>query len=113
VHGDSLHDFCMLFIVVDEEKVKSWAKTNSLDFDDKLMENDLLREQVYSDVLELAAKNKLNSLEKPKQMMLLKDPWTIEDDILTPTLKMKRNIAKKRYESDITRMYDAGAMTTT
>lgn len=63
---------------------------------------------VYKDVLRLATENKFNSLEKPKQIKLLKDPFTIESDILTPTMKLKRNIAKKMYETDIEAMYKMG-----
>jgi long-chain acyl-CoA synthetase len=40
--------------------------------------------------------------------MLLKDPFTIESDMLTPTFKLKRNVAKKLYEADIDRMYAEG-----
>jgi len=33
--------------------------------------------------------------------MLFKDPWTIENDFLTPTMKMKRNIAKLKLVDEI------------
>jgi len=54
----------------------------------------------------LANHNKLNSLEKPKQMTLIAEPWTPESGMLTPTMKMKRNIGKERLEADIKRMYN-------
>ena len=66
--------------------------------------------KVKEDVYRLATENKFNSLEKPKQIMLLKDPFTIESDILTPTMKLKRNVAKQMYKDDIDRMYAAGPM---
>lgn len=40
--------------------------------------------------------------------MLIKDAFTIESDMLTPTMKLKRNIAKETYKADIDRMYEAG-----
>ena len=43
--------------------------------------------------MKLADANNFNSLEKPKQFMLFKDPWTEQNEFLTPTMKMKRNIA--------------------
>jgi len=58
-------------------------------------------------MMALATANKLNSLERPKQMTLLLDPFTIEDGILTPTMKLKRNIAKERYKEQIVTMYNA------
>ena len=52
------------------------------------------KQEVYDDLIRLAVANKFNGLEKPKQIYLLKDPFTVEDDFLTPTMKLKRNIAK-------------------
>ena len=63
--------------------------------------------------MKLASANKLNSLEKPKQITLLMDPFTIESDILTPTMKLKRNIATDRFKDQITKMYEAKAMAPT
>lgn len=45
-------------------------------------------------MLELAKVNKLSGLEKIKKVFFTADPMTIENDILTPTMKIKRNIAK-------------------
>jgi len=47
--------------------------------------------------MRIASLAKLNSLEKPKQIMLLKDEFNIENNLLSPTLKIKRHIAKKTY----------------
>ena len=41
------------------------------------------------------------------------DPFTIESDILTPTMKLKRNIAKDRFKDQIAKMYEAKAMAPT
>lgn len=40
---------------------------------------------IRDEVLKLAEANKFNSLEKPKQFFLMLDPFTVENDILTPT----------------------------
>ena len=63
---------------------------------------------VYKDVLALAKENALNGLEKPKQIKLLKEPFTVESDLLTPTFKLKRNIAKERFSKVIEELYAAG-----
>lgn len=59
-------------------------------------------------LMKIHKENNWNSLEKPKQIKLIKDMWTIESDMLTPTMKTKRNIAKTRYSEDIVAMYEAG-----
>jgi len=39
-------------------------------------------------------------------MRLLLDPFTIEGGILTPTMKLKRNIAKEQFADQIKDMYN-------
>lgn len=70
-----------------------------------------MRDEVYADVIRLCKANKLNSLETPKEFHLLKDPWTVESDILTPTMKLKRNIARKEYADKIKELYDRKPLT--
>jgi len=53
-----------------------------------------------TDLNRLAVENKFSGLEKLKQIHLILDPFTIENDILTPTMKIKRNIAKKIFEKE-------------
>jgi len=35
-------------------------------------------------------------------------PWTIENTMMTPTLKLKRNNLMKRYSREIEALYSAG-----
>lgn len=65
------------------------------------MNNAALKQAIFDDLLRLAAANKFNSLEKPKQLLLLQEPFTIENDILTPTMKLKRNVARDIFRAQI------------
>ena len=60
---------------------------------------------VLDSINEVAKAQKFNSLEKPKKILLVKEPFSVENDMLTPTFKMKRNVAKKVYQSQIDEMY--------
>jgi long-chain acyl-CoA synthetase len=40
-----------------------------------------------------------------RRVLLLQEPWTIENDQLTPTLKLKRDELRKQYESQIAKFY--------
>jgi long-chain acyl-CoA synthetase len=102
VHGDSLHDFVCLFAVLDPAKLKQWKENPDL-------KDRALIAEVQKDIYALAAENKFNSLEKPKQFHLMSDPFTIENDLLTPTMKLKRNVAAIRFKAEIEAMYAAGA----
>lgn len=55
----------------------------------------------------LAEANKFNSLEKPKQITLLdKQMNEINAELLTPTMKLKRNVAKEFFKDQIAKMYE-------
>jgi len=49
-------------------------------------------------------------LEKPAQLCLLEEPFTIENDFLTPTMKMKRNVAKIKLADKIKELYEMPIM---
>lgn len=57
------------------------------------------------DILQLATQNKLSSLEKPKDVFLHTEDFSVDNDILTPTFKLKRNVAGKVFETQINEMY--------
>jgi long-chain acyl-CoA synthetase len=41
-----------------------------------------------------------------RRVCLLRDPWTIESGLLTPTLKIKRNQVVAKFEHEINKLYD-------
>ena len=41
----------------------------------------------------------------PRAIVLTQDPWTIENGLITPTLKLKRGPLSKKYESTIAQLY--------
>lgn len=60
---------------------------------------------VIVDLNALAVKNKFSGLEKIKQILIIEKPFTIEDDILTPSMKIKRNVAKRVFDKEIKELY--------
>ena len=67
-----------------------------------------LHKEILNNFNDLAKVNKLSGLEKIKKLHLIDDPFTIENDILTPTFKIKRNVAKNLFKEQITAIYAAG-----
>lgn len=41
--------------------------------------------------------NELESHQKIKGILMIKEPWSIENGILTPTLKIKRHLLEQDY----------------
>ncbi len=46
--------------------------------------------------------------ERLKFMVVVKDEWTIENDFLTPTMKLKRNVVEDEYKSRMDDWYASG-----
>lgn len=53
----------------------------------------------------LANVNKFNGLEKIKKVYLRPQVFTIEEDLLTPSMKLKRGIAAKVFKDQIKVLY--------
>ena len=49
--------------------------------------------------------SKLGDWEKVKRFELTPEVWTLEDGLLTPTLKLKRKVIKEKYLDLYNKMY--------
>jgi len=47
--------------------------------------------------MKLAVEKKLSSLEKPREFILWPELCTVENNLITSTFKMKRNVAKEHF----------------
>ena len=52
----------------------------------------------------------LQGFENVKAVKLIAEPFTLENDLLTPTFKLKRNVAKTRFQADIDDLYEKSGM---
>ena len=53
----------------------------------------------------IGRKNDLKGFELVKQIYITKEPFTIENNLLTPTLKIKSSEVRKKYAKEIEEMY--------
>jgi len=51
-------------------------------------------------------KAKMTGYERVRNIHLCIDPFTIENDLLTPTLKLKRPPAAKMYKKELDALYE-------
>ncbi|GAA4400302.1 AMP-binding protein [Nibrella viscosa] len=47
----------------------------------------------------------LHTYERVKKVVVVKDQWTVENNMMTPTMKIKRNIVEKQYEPHLEPWY--------
>lgn len=107
IYGDSLKNCAVAIIVPDEASMKSWATANGKSVEDVFADQAEYQKVVLESINNVAKEKKFSSLEKPKEIYLTSEPFTVENDILTPTFKMKRNVGKKVYQQQIDEMYAA------
>ena len=102
--------FCAVLVVPAFERLRAWAAEADLGaLDDRTLLTEskcqeLLQEQFYSEMRDLA------SFETPKKVGLLADPFTVENGMLTPTQKVKRNVVAERHADLIESFYHAGSV---
>jgi long-chain acyl-CoA synthetase len=70
-------------------------------------ENAAFKKIVMDELAKLSIEQKLSGLEKPKDIYLTSDPFSVENGIITPTFKLKRNVGREVYKAQIDKMYDA------
>lgn len=106
IYGESLRDYIIMFMVVEPSSIKKLCEELGLGGEWAAhLDNDKVKQAVFDDIWALADANKFNPLERPKQFKLMADPFTVENDFLTPTFKMKRNVAKIKLEKEIEDLY--------
>ena len=108
VYGHSLKNCCVAIIVAEPEAVRKWATDNGKDYDAVFADQDAdLKATIMREIDEVGRMRNLNSLEKPKEIFITNDPFSVENDIVTPTFKLKRNVGQKVYAAQIDAMYEA------
>jgi long-chain acyl-CoA synthetase len=103
VIGDG-RKYLTALITVDEDNVKAAAEERGIAFESL---DDLLKNREVNDLVRSVVEEKnteLASFETIKDFRLLKE-FSIENGLLTPTLKVKRNVAMERFADVIEEMY--------
>ena len=53
---------------------------------------------IMDEIKSIGIKQKLSGLEKPKDVTLTEEAFSVENNLLTPTYKLKRNIARDHFK---------------
>ncbi|KAH0047887.1 acetyl-CoA synthetase-like protein, partial [Aureobasidium melanogenum] len=64
-----------------------------------------VRHAVLKELDKIGKKNKFNSYERVRNVRLMVEPFTVDNELLTPTLKLKRPQTAKKYRTTIDEMY--------
>ncbi|KAH9489211.1 Long-chain-fatty-acid--CoA ligase 1 [Bulinus truncatus] len=112
VDGDSMKPVLMAVIVPDQLYLENWTKQNK-EFPSGIQEfcqTQGAKEVVLKDIIEKGKNSGLKGFEQVKDIYLEWNMFTVENDLLTPTLKNRRPALRKKYKSIIADLYKQNGM---
>lgn len=115
VHGDSLQSYLVAVVVPDEEPVRTWAaqRANGDNSDpclatasmEQLCQDSQLHQAILQQIQEVSKEAKLQGFETVRAIFVETNPFTVENDLVTPTFKLRREKLRDYYARQIEAMY--------
>ncbi|XP_059625544.1 long chain acyl-CoA synthetase 1-like isoform X2 [Cornus florida] len=106
VYGDSFKSMLVAVVVPHEENTKRWAHLNGHRGSfSELCSLSQLKDHVVLELKSTAERNKLRGFEYIKGVILEPQPFDVERDLVTPTLKKRRDKLLKCYKVEIDELY--------
>jgi long-chain acyl-CoA synthetase len=104
VIGDKL-PYLTVIIMIDQENVEKYAQDNDVPFSNyaSLTRSREVQELIQGEIDRINAK--FARVEQIKKFFLLETQLSAEDEELTPTMKLKRQLVQKKYAPQIEAMY--------
>uniref|UniRef100_A0A452INI5 Long-chain-fatty-acid--CoA ligase n=1 Tax=Gopherus agassizii TaxID=38772 RepID=A0A452INI5_9SAUR len=108
VHGDSLQAFLVGIVVPDSEVMPGWARKRGFEGTyAELCKNTELTQAIMEDMVRLGKEGGLHSFEQVKAIYIHSDMFSIENGLLTPTLKARRRELRDYFKKQIEELYSS------
>ncbi|PNI43473.1 ACSL1 isoform 7 [Pan troglodytes] len=106
VHGESLQAFLIAIVVPDVETLCSWAQKRGFEGSfEELCRNKDVKKAVLEDMVRLGKDSGLKPFEQVKGITLHPELFSIDNGLLTPTMKAKRPEMRNYFRSQIDELY--------
>ncbi|XP_037972820.1 long-chain-fatty-acid--CoA ligase 5 isoform X2 [Plutella xylostella] len=106
VHGESLKSCIVAVVVPDVDVVKCWALEHGIKGTlSALCENPKVKSLIMEDMMQWGKTAGLKTFEQVKDIYLHPDPFSVQNGLLTPTLKAKRPEIRNYFKPQIEDMY--------
>ena len=109
VYGDSYKNYLISIIVPDRPAVVEFLKSKNIECNkdncSEYFENQELKNEILKDLDILATKFGFKGFEKIKKIYLSPEPFTVQNDLCTLTLKVRRHIEQKYFDDKIAQLY--------
>ena len=70
------------------------------------LDDEELKKEIIKELDSYGRKNDLKGFELPKKIFLVREPFSVDNQIITPTLKIRRHNAKKFFREEIKKLYE-------
>jgi len=106
VYGDSFKNYLVAVVVPDPDQLTQWAASQGIKGDlVTLCKDDRVKKHIYTSLEKVADRAKLKGFEHVKNIHVEPEAWTIDNNLLTPTMKAKRPELTKHYKPVLERLY--------
>ena len=98
------------FVQPEFDFVKRWAELHNLDIGqtpEEMVKSSELKKRIEKEIDKL--NQKLGNWEQVKRIELTPEIWSVDNGMLTPTMKLKRKVIKERYIDLYNKMYEKEA----
>ncbi|XP_043559328.1 long-chain-fatty-acid--CoA ligase 6-like isoform X2 [Chiloscyllium plagiosum] len=106
VHGDSLQSFLVGIVVPDPEVTEAWARKKGFEHSyAELAKSEAFKKALMEDMVKLGQQAGLYSFEQVKAIHLHYEMFSVQNGLLTPTLKAKRSEMRNYFRKQIEELY--------
>ncbi|ORY04414.1 acetyl-CoA synthetase-like protein [Basidiobolus meristosporus CBS 931.73] len=106
VYGDPLKSYLVAIVVPEVESLIDWAKDNNVPCElASLCQSDALNTMIHKDLVRIGREYDLLGYEQVKKIHLHSEPFSTENNLLTPSFKLRRTVAKQFFAETIQSLY--------
>ena len=97
----------IVIVTPEEAELEAWAKAKGLDTSSEAWKTSPGVQCLFEDEVKRLSQG-FKGYEIPRKVKLVWDEWSVENALLTPTLKLRRRRVAGKYQSLIDKMYEGG-----
>eukprot|EP00698_Gefionella_okellyi_P006851 TRINITY_DN164_c0_g3_i1.p1 TRINITY_DN164_c0_g3~~TRINITY_DN164_c0_g3_i1.p1 ORF type:complete len:726 (-),score=151.83 TRINITY_DN164_c0_g3_i1:44-2221(-) len=114
IYGSSTQSCILAVVVPNYETITAWAATNlgktgeatNMEFIRAVCKAPQLNKAIMADITSLGKAAKLVGYEFPKKILVESELFSVENDLLTPTFKLRRPALQAKYRADLDALYE-------
>ena len=114
IHGESLFSFAVALVFPELKECIKFLKENKkmgdIDYDkinlNDLSKNKIMEKEIVKDCDIIGRKQDLKGFELPKKIRIITEPFSLQNNLITPTLKLKGRYIQMKYKGLIKEMYN-------